>query len=53
MLAHDKKSQFFLFHLKIAYHTIKNEMGFLVSLKAENDEVPCSPRGQRKRRYFS
>ena len=55
MLAHDEKSKFFMFHTKLVYHIVRNVVGFFLErfiLIPENDEIPCGPRDQRKRRRF-
>ena len=51
-VAHDEKSKFFIFHTKIAYHTVRNVVGFFLErfiLIPENDEIPCSPCDQKKK----
>ena len=56
-MAHEEKSKFLTFHTKIACHTVRNVVGFLLLERlisnTENDEIPCGPRDQRKRCHFS
>ena len=51
-VAHDEKFKFFIFHIKIAYHTVGNVVGFFherFNLVPENGEILCGPRDRRKR----
>ena len=49
MLAQDEKLKFFIFHTKIAYHAVRNAVGFFswkIYLIPENNEM------ERKKKYY-